>query len=229
MRPISALINARLESSRMKQKMIRPFAGTTLLDIALEKLNRLDFFEHRFLAVAEKQLKDKANQYPNIEILERKSESVIPGPHPPIITFEHYTRVPTQYVFVINACAAFLSETTIRMAYDVFQKTEHRSYVAVVPTRNWIFTRDGVALTHKDPDALQNTSHGDFFYKVTHSFYIVDREYFISNNGRLWTLTPNDPYLIEMPIDDSYDVDTEREFEFSAYMYDKMKKVNLNK
>jgi len=72
MRPISAVINARLESSRMKQKMIRPFAGTTLLDIALEKLNRLDVFEHRFFAVAEKELKEKAKPYPNIEILERK-------------------------------------------------------------------------------------------------------------------------------------------------------------
>jgi CMP-N-acetylneuraminic acid synthetase len=226
MRPISAVINARLESSRMKQKMIKPFAGTTLLDIALEKLNKLDFFEHRFFAVAEKALKEKAIGYPNIEILERKSKSVAPGPHPPTITFEHYSRVPTQYIFVINACAAFLSETTIRMAYSIFQETDYRSYVAAVPTRNWIFTRDGIALTHKDPDALQNTSHGEFFYKVTHSFYIIDRDFFMMSKGRLWTLTPKDPYLIEMPTEDSYDVDTDREFEFSAYMYSKMKKAN---
>ncbi|MBW1680334.1 MAG: hypothetical protein JRJ35_12445 [Deltaproteobacteria bacterium] len=224
MRPISAVINARLESSRMKQKMIRPFAGTTLLDIALRKLNELDFFEHRFLAVAEDELKNRAKQYPNVEILERKPESVAPGPHEPTVTFEHYARVPTQYVFVINACAAFLSEQTIRTAYDIFQQTSYRSYAAVVPTRNWIFTQDGVALTHKDPDALQNTSHGEIFYKATHSFYIIDRDYFISSNGRLWTLTPDDPHLIEMPLDESFDVDTEREFEFSAYMYKKLHK-----
>ena len=226
MRPISVVINARLESSRMEHKMIRPFAGTTLLDIALEKMNRLDFFENRYLAVAEEKLKRKAQQYSNIEILQRKTESVAPGPHPPMITFEHYTRVPTRYILIINACSAFLSEKTIRMAHDIFQKSDYRTYMAVVPNRDWLFTSDGVALTHKDPDALQNTSHGEFFYKVTHAFYIMDRDYFVANNGRLWTLTPNDPHLIEMPIEESYDIDTELEFEFSSYLYSKRNKRN---
>ena len=224
MRPISVIINARLQSSRMKQKMVRPFAGSTLLDIALAKLNSLTYFEHRYFAVAEPELKAKAKNYPNLEILERKPEAIAPGPHLPTLTFEHYTRVPTRYLFVINACAAFLTAETIRKAYDIFQQTDYRSYMAAVPTRNWIFTRDGVALTHKNPDALQNTSDGDFFLKVTHSFYIIDRDFFSANNGRLWTLTPNDPHLIEMPIDESYDVDTDREFEFSAFMYGKTQK-----
>jgi CMP-N-acetylneuraminic acid synthetase len=196
----------------MKNKMFRPYAGTTLLEIALEKLNQLDYFEHRFLAVAEEELKQMAQNYSNIEILERKQEVVEPGPHHPMITFEHYTRMPTRYFFVINACSAFLSLDTIREAFDIFQQTDYRSHISAVKTRVWIFSNKGVALTHKDPNALQNTSDGEFYYKGTYAFYIADRDYFAENNGKLWTLTVNDPHLIEMPVEESYDVDTDLDF-----------------
>ena len=60
MKQVSAIVNARLSSSRMRNKMIRPFCGTDLLEIALEKLDKLDYFSHRFLAVAENELMEKA-------------------------------------------------------------------------------------------------------------------------------------------------------------------------
>lgn len=226
MRRISALVNARLDSSRVEQKMTRSFAGTTLIEIALEKLNVLNYFDNRFFAVAEEELERFAVEYENVEILKRKPEAVAKGPHPPMVTFEHYTRVPTKYIFVINACHAFLSLGTINKAYEIFQETNHRSYLAVMPTREWIFTGEGVALTHKDPNALQNTSDGQHHYKATQAFYIIDKDYFIETKGRLWTLTPNDPFLIEMPPEEAIDVDTEDEFVFSSFLYGKLMNKN---
>lgn len=221
MKPISAIINARLKSSRTKSKMVRPYCGTDLLEIALEKMDQLDFFEHRFLAVAEDELAAKADKYPNIEVLKRDAEAVVPGPHHPLVTFEHYKRVPTEYFFVINSCAAFLSLDTIRRAFDVFQETDYRSYIAVEKTRDWVFSEDGEALTHRNADGYQNTSDGDYFLRATHAFYIANKEYFSANDGQLWTLQKNDPYLIEMPTDEAIDVDTDLEFEVSEYLYKK--------
>jgi hypothetical protein len=42
-----------------------------------------------------------------------------------MVTFEHYTRVPTEYILVINACSAFLSPATVPCTYDSGQATEH--------------------------------------------------------------------------------------------------------
>lgn len=224
MKTISAVINARIESTRTPRKLVRPFAGTTLIEIALEKLNKLDFFDHRFLATAEDELKKYAEKYKNIEIFERKPESVVKGPNQIMVAFEHYTRMPTEYIFWINPCSAFLKIETIRKAYDIFMKTNYRSYISVIPTRDWIFTRGGTALTHKDPHAIQNTSHGEVFFKASHSFYIVNRDYFEKTNGILWTLTPNDPYFIEIPIEQAHDVDTDIEFQFSEFLYEMYKK-----
>ena len=221
MKPISVIINARIMSSRMKNKMLRPFCNTDLLEIALEKLNRLDFFDNRYFAVAEDELMRKAEKYENIEILKRNSEAVQPGPHHPLVTFEHYTRVPTKYFFVINSCSVFLSVDTIRKAYDIFQSTNFRSYISAVETRDWIFDKDGRALTHTDPNALQNTSDGKIFYRATHAFYIADRDYFTENKGKLWNLTVGDPHLIPMPAEESFDVDTNLDFDISECLYKK--------
>lgn len=221
MKPISAIVNARLQSSRTKSKMVRPYCGTDLLEIALEKLNGLDFFEHRYLAVAEDELARKVEKYPNVEVLRRKAEAVAPGPHHPLVTFEHYARVPTEYFFVMNPCAAFLSRDTIRKAFDIFQRTEFRSYIAVEQTRDWLFSASGEALTHKNASGYQNTSDGDYFLRATHAFYIANRDYFTGHNGQLWTLQKDDPHLIPMPSEEAVDVDTDLDFEISEYLYSK--------
>ncbi|MCF8176977.1 MAG: hypothetical protein K9J74_00565 [Sulfuritalea sp.] len=199
--------------------MVRSYCGTDLLEIALEKLDGLDFFTHRYLAVAEDELAQKAAKYPNVEVLRRKPEAVAPGPHHPLTTFEHYTRVPTEYFFVINPCAAFLSSATIRRAFDVFQQTDYRSYIAVEQTRDWLFSASGEALTHKNAAGFQNTSDGDYFLRATHAFYIANRDYFASHDGQLWTLHKDDPHLIPMPSEEAVDVDTDLEFEISEYLY----------
>ena len=196
MKKISVIINARLNSSRMKSKMVRPFADTTLLEIALEKLNRLDFFDYRFLAVAEEDLIEKVSKYSHIDVLRRNQKSVEPGPHHPMITFEHYTRVPTEYFFIINSCSAFLSIETIKRAYDLFQETNFRSYISAVETRDWVFNAKGEPLTHTNPNTLQNTSDGEVFLRATHAFYIANKKYFSQNDGKLWDLQINDPCLI---------------------------------
>lgn len=219
MKKISAVINARLNSSRMQSKMIRPFHNTNLLDIALEKLDKLSYFDKRYIAVAEESLIDKASNYKNIEVLKRNIDSVEFGPHHPMKTFEHYLRIPTEYFFVINACAAFLSLDTIKRAYDNFQESNFRSYISAVETRDWVFNSKGEALTHTNPDALQNTSDGDYYLRATHAFYIANRDYFSQNDGKLWNLQVNDPCLIKMPVEESFDVDTELDFKVSELIY----------
>jgi CMP-N-acetylneuraminic acid synthetase len=219
MKKISAVINARLNSSRMQSKMIRPFHNSDLLEIALEKLDKLSYFDKRYIAVAEDSLIDKASKYKNIEVLKRNSDSVEFGPHHPMTTFEHYLRIPTEYFFVINACAAFLSLDTIKRAYDNFQESNFRSYISAVETRDWVFNSKGEALTHTNPDALQNTSDGDYYLRATHAFYIANRDYFSQNDGKLWDLKVNDPYLIKMPVEESFDVDSELDFKVSELIY----------
>ena len=217
MKSISVVINARTQSTRVPNKLCREFAGTCLLDIALEKLNRMSFFEKRYLAVAEEALSIKVKDYESVEVLRRSEAAVKKGVNPLHVTFEHYLHVPTDYVFVFNPCLPCIKVETIKAAWDYFQKTNYNSYTAVVKTGDWIFSPDGVPLTINDPKNV-TTNANTSFYKGCHAFNIINKNFFKEHNI-LWRFEKNDPHVVEIPIDEAVDVDTMEEFEVAEKLY----------
>lgn len=210
MKTISVVTNARLQSTRVPRKLVRPFAGTSLIEIALAKLDRMDFFDGRYLAVAEEELKALARNYRNVEILHRDPAAVKQGVNPQTVTFAHYLEIPSDYVFAFNPCLPCVSIETIRKAYDYFQSTDHPSYMAAMQTGDWIFDADGNPLTNTDAGNV-TTNKNRAFMKATHAFYIIEKRRY-RDTGKLWSLTRNDPHLISMPEHEAVDVDTETEF-----------------
>jgi CMP-N-acetylneuraminic acid synthetase len=217
MKSISVVINARLGSTRVPQKLVKPFAECSLIEIALSKLDRMDFFEHRYLAVAERDLIELGSKYKNVEILERDAAAVKKGVNPLTVTFEHYLRVPSDYIFVFNPCLPCIRVETIKKAFDYFQETNFNSYTAVIPTGEWIFDSEGNALTNSDPRNA-TTNKNMTFMKACHAFHIINKNFF-SENGVLWTFNLDDPHLIEIPEHEAVDVDTENEFTLAEIIY----------
>lgn len=217
MKSVSVVINARTQSTRVPRKLVRPFAGTTLLDIALAKLDRMEFFEHRFLAVAEDELAAMARPYANVDVLRRDTAAVQKGVNPQAVTFAHYLTIPSDYVFVFNPCLPCVTVDTIKRAFDYFQSTNYGAYIAVVPTGDWVFDPDGRPVTNNDPKNL-TTDKNRTFSKATHAFYILDKRRYAETRS-MWTFTVHDPHLIEMPEAEAVDVDTELEFQFAEMVW----------
>ena len=210
MKTISVLVNARTTSSRLPRKLVLPFFNTTLIDILLEKLNMLDFFEHRYFAVAENELLEKAKKYPNIEILDRNASAIAPGYNDHKKVFAHYEDVQSDYIMWLNACHPLLSIETIKLAFEYVMKTDFNSYTSVVPTTDWVFDEDGLPITNTQADML-SSGHSKSFYKVAHAFHVINKSFFMKDY-QYWTLIKNDPALIEIPLSESYDVNDEMEF-----------------
>jgi CMP-N-acetylneuraminic acid synthetase len=217
MKTISVLINARLQSSRIPQKLVRPFASTNLISIALEKIEQMGFFKHRYLAVAEEELKRFVSGYPHVELLERSLESVKPGYGNHKVIYEHYSWIDSDYIFWLNPCHPLLSIETVKSAVDIFQDTDHNSYTAVVPTREWLFDEAGHPVTHTSGSTL-STAHSARFFKATHSFHIINKDYFL-RTYQYWTMTQNDPYLIAVPASENFDCDTPVQFQTAEAVY----------
>ncbi len=217
MTTISVLVNARTKSSRLPRKLVLPFAGTSLIDVALEKLDRMDFFSHRYFAVAESELREKAVGYRNIEILDREPDAVLPGYNDHRKVFAHYARVESEYIMWLNPCHPLLSLDTLRHAVDHVLATRHNSYTSVVPTTDWIFDGQGNAVTNTQATML-STAHSQQFFKVAHAFHVIRKEFFLKDY-QYWTLTHDDPALIEIPEGESYDVNTSMEFDIAEMAY----------
>ena len=217
MRTISVLINARLGSSRVSRKLVRPFAGRTLIEIALEKIDRMGFLEHRYFGVAEEELAKFASALLNVELLKRSPESVRPGYGDHNVIFAHYRFIESDFIFWLNPCHSLLSIDTVKRAVDHFRKTDFNSYTSVVPTKDWIFDGAGRAVTNTSASML-STNHSPKYSKVAHSFHIFSKDYFLKTNN-CWSLTKDDPHLIEIPEDENFDVDTPTQFETAQAVY----------
>jgi CMP-N-acetylneuraminic acid synthetase len=217
MKTISVVINARLHSSRLPRKLLRPFAGTTLIEIALSKINQMDFFDHRYFAVAEDEFKQLTPKYLGVELLERSMESVKPGYGHHKVIYEHYSLIESDFIFWLNPCHPFLSIDTVAQAVDIFHRTMHNSYTAVVSAREWLFDHQGMPITNTEADSL-STGHSRQFYKVTHSFHIFNKAFFLKHH-QVWTMTKNDPYLVEIPESENFDADTILQFETAEAVY----------
>ena len=219
MKKISIVINARTQSTRVPNKLIRNFHNSTLIDIALAKINQMNFFENRYLAVAEDELIDIGKKYNNVKILKRSFEAVKKGVNPLNITFEHYLKIPSDYIFVFNPCLPLIQISTIKKAFDYFQNTNFNSYTAVIPTGEWIFDSSGKALTIKDPTNV-TTNKDISFFKGCHAFHIINKKYF-NDNKILWTFEINNPHIIEVPLNQAFDIDTLDEFNLAELKYKK--------
>lgn len=217
MTTISILINARTKSTRLPRKLVLPFAGTTLIDIALEKLDRMDFFAHRYFGVAEPELRSKAERYRNVEILDRDPSAVAPGYNDHRKVYAHYERVQSDYIMWLNPCHPLLSLDTLKRAVDQVLTTRYNSYTSVIPTTDWIFNADGEPITNTQASML-STAHSHKFYKVAHAFHVINKQFFL-RDYQYWTLTRNDPALMEIPEEESYDVNTPMEFEIAKAAY----------
>lgn len=217
MKTISAIINARLGSTRLPRKLIKPFAGSTLIDIALDKLNRMDFFHHRFFAVAEDELKTYAKVYPNVELLKRDPDSVKPGFQAQKIIYKHYLSIPSDYIFWINPCQPLLKIDTVKVAFEYVMTTSYNSYTAAYSFRDWVFDSDGNCLTNKDP-AINSTAHTGEYYKMSHSFHIYNRRFF-ETTDTIWSLSRGDPHLIFIDREEAYDIDRPIEFQVTEAAY----------
>ena len=134
---ILLIVQARLNSQRVSNKMIRNFAGTTLTDIVLDKLvsSKLIPNEQIYLSVNEKELINVGKKYP-INIFERsfKSANIDSGID---VIFEWYNKLPFKYVVLVSGCNPFLKVETIDGFVSDYLKSEYSGMFSVIGKKEY--------------------------------------------------------------------------------------------
>ena len=221
MKTVGIVINGRLGSTRCPRKLIRPFDGTTLFEIAMKKLSLLSSRVNVYTGIAEQELIEVAERYPNVEILHREMDAVLPGYGDHKKIYAHYENIKDDYIMWLNPCHPLISEKTIMSAINDACFSQRNSYTSVVETNDWIFNEDGTPLTNTQSKML-STDHSKKHFKVAHAFHIINKAFFLKE-FQIWTLTQNDPALIEIPAEENFDVNTELEFSIAEMAYSKFK------
>ena len=216
MKTIAGIIHARKDSTRCPNKHLRPLGNTTLIDVALDKLSKLDLDE-KYLAVHDQELKDKVID--GVKILHREYESVAPGNAPHNIMYKHLENVKSDYIVNLNPCQPFLEVDKLQQIITLFKYSNFDSMITAKRERNFYWDADKNPINFKPNDRLSTTT-GPWVDVATHSLVIYKKQYMLDN----WELFPNIkdnpyPFVIDWSEKELLDVDTEIDFKLVESYY----------
>ena len=208
---ITAVVPARIRSSRCARKMVRPFAGTTLFEIAIGKLSQLEV-DACYAAVGEPELIRLA-EAAGVPVWKRSARSLVSEN---LLEINDYVGVlPTDYFLVINAANPLLSVETINRALRFFRDELPKSLFGVITRRQLFWNANGARLF---ASSTTNTKQCDFFYEAAHSIYLFNPQAALAL-GVWWTYTAGDPHLFVLPPEEVADIDTENDFIAAEALY----------
>ena len=224
MKQISVVVQSRLGSQRVPRKMIRPFAGTTLVDILLEKLCSSSVItpDQIYFAVGEEELINIGKKYPvNIHI--RNQES-LDQEGDPKIQFSWRHDLPTEHVVMVSACNPLLKIDTIDKFITEYQESEaDEGAISVYETHNYYWNPEG-DMINKWPEGFtsMNTKYVDPTRVAAHTLYgsrvdLIDKGYWVTDK------IPYRAQLITMPELESFDIDEPWQFDVAEILYEKFK------
>lgn len=229
MKKITCMVNARLASERVKRKMVRPFAGSCLLEIALNKLKSCEFLDQDrlYLGAYDEEIKDVGKKM-GVQIYNRTYASTL-EPVTMGVLYKYLYDIEADHILEINPCNPLLETSTINKALETFQENNYSSLFSVVKRKNFFFDEKSRMVNkflgdEKYLPTLETKLVGPL-YEAAHCIYIWQAER-VKKEGIRWSLTQNDPYLFEIPPEEAFDIDYPWQFELAEYAYIQRNKLN---
>ena len=219
---VCVVIQARLSSERVPRKMIRPFAGTNLTDIAVKKIleSKIIPKQNFYLSVHERELRDVGIQN-DVNIFHRSKESALwdGGPGYALTgMYEWWNKLPFKYVVLVSACCPMLKTETIDNFFMNYLESDSDGMFAVIEKKNYFWNMEGECLFPLT-EAAMNTKTATPVYEAAHCLYAGKME---SIGQDVWMgdfRNKGEIELVTVPEAEIFDVDYEWEFELYQALY----------
>jgi len=218
---IAVIIQARLSSQRIPQKMIKSFAGTTLFDLAIQKVVSSDFIpeENFFLSIYESELIEIAEKY-ETNVFLRSEKSARSEGTPMTEIYEWWDKLPFKYCVLVNGCAPFMKTETIDGFIRAYMASDSDGMFGVMEKKNYFWNKQGELVTPWPADqACMNTKAVEKTYEAAHCLYagrldLIKEGIWMGDFNK-----PGDIELYTMKEKECLDIDYEWQFDFCEAAY----------
>ncbi len=216
---VCLLVQARLGSQRVPGKMLRPFAGTTLVDILFKKLLKSKSIpkENIIFSAYEPELKEVANKY-DINIFHRSKKSAFSEGEPMTEIYEWHDKIPFKYVVVVSACNPLLKIKTIDSFFDEYLKCDDDGQFAVFEKKTYYWDKKGDPITNWGDLRIMNTKFVEPIYEAAHCLY-ASRLDIIKDGFWMDANLPPKPGLFIMNELEAFDIDYEWQFKIGEQLH----------
>ena len=220
---ICILVQGRMGSQRVPRKMLKPFAGTTLIDILFNKLKSSTIIplNNIYFSCYEDELKSVAKKH-EINIFHRSKESAFAENDMQLI-YEWHDKLPYKYIILVSACNPLLKiETIDRFIHSFIQSTKDGGF-AVFKKNTYYWDINGQPITDWQNNPIMNTKIVKPIYEAAHCLYasklsIIKDGFWMDSNY------PPSPELFEMDELEAFDIDYPWQFEVGETLFEKQKK-----
>jgi len=214
------LVQARLNSQRVPQKMIKPFADTNLFELVLDKLLQSKIIPKQNIvaSVYEQELKDIANKL-DVNIFERSHESANNDNSLQKI-YEWHNKLPYKYVVLISGCNPLLKTDTIDSFVEKFISSDDENLFAVIEKKQYYWNKEGKLITPWPEDqTIMNTKAVEPTYEAAHVLYASKLDIIKENKFMGDFQKEGGIKLFVMDELESFDIDYNWQFEVGEKLY----------
>ena len=172
---IAVVVQARLSSKRIPNKMLEPFAGSTLTDICLEKIKNSKLIkpENFYFSVYEPELKELADRH-GVQVWNRSEASANSEGTPITELFDWWEHLSDQYkyVVVVSACCPLLKIDTIDEFIRSYANNDNDGFLSVVEKRNYFWDHNHNLITPwPEGHDIMNTKYVKPTYETAQCLY----------------------------------------------------------
>ena len=199
--------------------MVKPFAGTNLMQIAIDNMKNIKSLplDNFYLSIYEPELLEIANDN-KVNYFKRSEKSANSEGTPLSEIYEWWDQLPYEYVVLVNACAPLLTSETIDSFVESYLQSDSDGMFGVIEKKNYIWDKDGEFLTPLK-EGIMNTKTADPIYEAAHCLYAGK----MSNIGKgIWMgdfSKKGDIELAPMPEEECFDIDYQWQFDLGENLY----------
>jgi len=218
---IAFIVQARMNSQRVPGKMMKPFAGTNLFGLVLDKLLSSEIIpsDQIYASVYEDELFEEANTKRNIRTFKRSYDSANNDNDIKKI-YEWHDKLPYKYCILISGCNPLLSVSTIDAFVRQFVEQEEENLFAVFEKKTYYWNKEGALITPWPEDqTIMNTKAVDPVYEAAHVLYasrmdLIKDERFMGDFE-----APGGIKLFKMDELEAFDIDYPWQFDIAEKLY----------
>jgi CMP-N-acetylneuraminic acid synthetase len=217
------LIPARTGSTRVVDKMLKPFANTTLMNLAIDKILQSKIIpkENFYLHIGDEELVELANKK-EIKHTNRSVESL----QEPVTLqrFHEWAEILNhKYFIIINACNPLLKVETIDNFVKQFLEADSNGLFGVFEKKTFLFDSEGKMLNRFFGEdkylATLETKFVETCYEAAHSLYAGSTED-LKNGIYMGTFKEQgNPNFFVMDEIECFDIDWPWQFEVAEKLY----------
>mgnify|MGYP003119804589 FL=1 len=218
---IAIVVQARLNSQRLPNKMLKPFVNTTLFNLLLDKLNNSSLIDNKkvYLSIYEDELKQASAGY-GFNIYNRSYQSANEDNDIRVI-YEWYKDIKEKYVVLISACNPLLKIETIENFIKSFSNSSNAGAFAVFEKKTYYWDKQGKPITDWKGNKIMNTKIVEPIYEAAHCLYASKTD-LLYKECWMGESSPPEPKLFVMDELEAFDIDYEWQFKVGEQLYENL-------